>query len=72
MKISLAEGGKDKAAGIVFWAADFENCYAAIVEADGYVDVVRRMQGKRFAVTSPKVQVAVKQGMGPRSTSCAW
>lgn len=64
VKIRLAEGGSDRGAGIVFWAAGFENSYTAMIKADGQVDVHRRIDGEPLVINAPKVHSAVNQGTG--------
>lgn len=64
VRIRLAEGGAERGAGIVFWAADAVNWYAAIIKADGHVDVIRQAGGEPFIINAPKIQAAVQQGVG--------
>lgn len=64
VKICLADGGLDRSAGIMFWVADFEHSYAAIIKSDGCVDVIRRSDDVPLVINSQKVQPAVKLGLG--------
>lgn len=64
VQVSLAQGGSDSAAGVVFWAADGKNYYVARVYSDGFCGVARSSDGKLEAVVPSKEHRAVRKGVG--------
>ena len=64
LKIAEVKGGTDQPAGIVFWASDPNNCYAALIQADGGFYVARRMRGKWLTPVSLRVSEEVRKGIG--------
>lgn len=64
LKITETKGDTDQLAGIVFWASDYDNCYAAIVTADGAFSVDRRMRGKWLTPVSLRESKDVHKGLG--------
>lgn len=65
-QLSLEQGGVDKAAGIVFWAAadTNNNYYVASLYSDGNCGIVRCAQGMSEQVVPPKLHHAVRKGAG--------
>ncbi|HWA99353.1 MAG TPA: hypothetical protein VG713_12710 [Pirellulales bacterium] len=64
LKITELKGGTDQPAGVVFWAADRENCYAALLTPDGSVYASRRMAGQWLTPVSATKHDEVLKGLG--------
>ena len=64
IKVREAKGGMDQSAGIIFWAADRDNCYAALVQADGNFLVTRRINGKTITPVLMMERPQVRPGIG--------
>jgi hypothetical protein len=64
LKIAETNGATDQLAGIVFWASDKDNCYAAVLTADGAFSVDRRMRSKWLTPVSLRESNDVHKGLG--------
>ena len=64
MQVAQIAGGNDRPAGIVFWAANHKNYYAALLLSDGTFFVARRVNDKWLNPLSSKVRDEVLKGLG--------
>lgn len=64
MQVTQIAGGNDRPAGIVFWAANHKNYYAALLYADGTFSVARKLNDRWLNPVSAKVRDEVRPGLG--------
>lgn len=66
IRINIAQtaGGTDRLGGIIFWAADGENHYSALLKADGNVLVARRQNGRWTNPVGLRACEAIRRGLG--------
>jgi hypothetical protein len=60
--------GATSNAGAIFWAADYDNYYAALVQSDGTVGIFRKQRGRTLAQSNYETFPAVKTGDGAENT----
>lgn len=64
VKVALAAGGAGRYAGIVFWAADYRNYYAALLDSGGDLFVGRRVNDRWLNPVSMKFRPELVEGLG--------
>jgi hypothetical protein len=64
VNIAQTQGDADQLGGVIFWALDLSNYYAAFIQPDGNFTVVRFVQGKVLVPVSERVRDEVKKGAG--------
>ena len=62
--VTQTQGGTDNPCGIIFWAADYGNYYAALVETDGNFLVIRRVNRRFLYPVGFSVREELKKGTG--------
>ncbi len=64
LKITEEKGDENQPAGIVFWAIDRDNYYAALIQADGSFYVLRQVKGKSLFPVSMSIRDEIRKGLG--------
>lgn len=64
VKVTETDGGTDEAAGITFWASDYNNFYVAEVQPDGTAGVLRMVQSQWIAPVHFVARESAVKGVG--------
>jgi hypothetical protein len=64
-EVAMSKGeDTDQLGGLIFWAKDYNDCYALVVSADGKFAIGRKLFGRWINPTAKTGSTAVKTGIG--------
>jgi hypothetical protein len=60
----MSKGDPDQLGGLIFWAKDYNDCYALVISADGKFALGRKLVGRWINPIAKTGNGAIKTGVG--------